>query len=110
MLGMGTACEQCNAHIGNRRTSQYAQMLPFLQMGQNQSLPVAIQDILTAGGGKFQSAASFQWFQQQMGFRIMPQRLKMSDALYRCGNGFLIHNISGSKGNFQPEPFRDQAF
>ena len=50
-------------------------MLFFLQMGQDQPLPVQLQIVGVAGAGKAQAAARFARLQQQMDLGIMAQRL-----------------------------------
>ena len=84
-------------------------MLPFLQMGQHQPLPVPLQFILAAGGSHRQPAARLSRLQQQMHLRIVSQRLKMPHTLHCIRNRFLVYNISGSKGYLHAEAFPDQV-
>ena len=57
-------------------------MLFFLQMCQDQPLPVPIQLIFICRSKKLQSASSLSRFQKKMHLCIMTQRLKMPYALY----------------------------
>ena len=109
VLQMGTAGKQSDLHIRDRRSRQHAGMLPFLQMGQNQPLPVPVQFVLAAGGSHRQPAARLSRLQQKMHLRIMPQRFKMAHALHGIRNGFLVYNISGPKRNLHAEAFPDQV-
>ena len=93
VLQMGAASRQRNFHIGYGRTCKHAQMLLFLQMGQNQPLPVACQHVLPAGGFKHQPAAPGQGLQDQMHFGIVAQRLKVPHALYRVFYGLPVQNV-----------------
>ena len=109
MLQMGAAGKQGDLQIRDGRSRQHAGMLPFLQMGQHQPLPVPVQFILAAGGSHRQPAARLSRLQQQMHLRIMPQRLKMPHTLHRIRNRFLVYNISGSEGYLHAEAFPDQV-
>ena len=82
----------------------------LFQKGQNLSLPVPVQHVLTAGAGKLQAAAGFPRFQQQMYLRIMPQRLIMPDTNHRFPNGFLIYNLSVGKFHIQAKALQYQPF
>ena len=82
----------------------------FLQMSQDQSLPVPIQHILTAGRCELQSAAPFTGFQQQVHFRIMSQGFKMSDAFHRFRQRLLIDNASRIEFRFQSETLPQDIF
>ena len=82
----------------------------FLQMSQDQSLPVPIQHILTAQRGKLQAAAPFTRFQQQVYFRIMSQGFKMSDAFHRFRQRLLIDNASRIEFRFQSEALPQDIF
>ena len=78
-------------------------------MRQYQPLPVTVQDILAAGSRKLHAAARLSRFQQKVYFRVMAQRLKMSDAFCRISNRFFVYNISSSKFHQHPETFPDKA-
>ena len=62
MLLMCFSRNQCDAHIRDRRSRQYASVNLFLQMCQDQTLPVAIQHILAADIIEDKSAAGLQRF------------------------------------------------
>ena len=72
-------------------------MLFFLQMCQDQPLPVPIQLIFICRSKKLQPTSSLSRFQKKMHLRIMTKRFKMSHAFHRCGNGFFVYDITGSK-------------
>ena len=61
---MRSASEQGNFYIGQRCAGQNAKVLLFFQMGQDQTLPVFIQHLFPAIGGKLHPAAPGQRFQQ----------------------------------------------
>ena len=84
-------------------------MLLFFQMGQHQPLPVFVQNLFPAVGGKLHPAAPGQRFQQQMHLGIVAQRLVVAYALHGLGDGLLIQNAARAKGYFQPEPLGQQA-
>ena len=60
---VGAACGQGDFDIGNGRAGQHAQMLLFQQVGEHQSLPVAVELVLRAVGEQLQSAAPLAGFQ-----------------------------------------------
>ena len=78
-------------------------------MGQYQPLPVFIQHLFPAVGGKLHPAAPGQRLQQQMHLGIVAQRLVMPYALHGLGDGLLIQNAARAKGYLQPEPLGQQA-
>ena len=104
MLKVRFAGEQSDLYIGQRCTDQNAKVLLFFQMGQHQPLPVFVQHLFPAVGGKLHPAAPGQRFQQQMHLGIVAQRLVVSYALHGLGDGLLIQNAARAKGYFQPEP------
>ena len=77
MLQMGTPGEQRDFHIRDGSAGQHASVLLFLQMGEHKPLPVPIQNILTAVGGKLQAASPLCRLQQQMDLGVMPERFKV---------------------------------
>ena len=109
MLQMGAPRNQRDFHIRNRRADQYAAMLLFLQMRQNQPLPVPIQLIFTAVRSDGQPAPGFSRLHQQMYLRIMTKGLKMSHPFHCIGDGLFIHDIPRSKLNGHAETFLNQA-
>ena len=66
-------------------------------MGKNQPLPVAGKQILAQFGIKPKAASGRQRFCKEMHLRIMPKRLKMSDALRISGNRLPVDDASGVK-------------
>ena len=109
MLEVCFAGEQSDLYIGQRCAGQHAKVLLFFQMGQHQTLPVFIQHLFPAVGGKLHPAAPGQRLQQQMHLGIVAQRLVVAYAFHGLGDGLLIQNAARTKGYFQPEPLRQQA-
>ena len=109
MLEVRSAGEQSDFHIRQRCTGQNAKVLLFFQMGQHQPLPVFVQHLFPAVGGKLHPAAPGQRFQQQMHLGIVAQRLVVAYALHGLGDGLLIQNTTRAKGYLQPEPLCQQA-
>lgn len=75
MLQMRAASHQSHLDIGERRANEHTEMLTLGQMGQNQPLPIAVQIVFGQGRGHSDSAARLPWFQQDMCFGIMTERL-----------------------------------
>ena len=109
MLEVRFAGKQGDLYIGQRCAGQNAKVLLFFQMGQHQTLPVFVQNLFPAIGGKLHPAAPGQRFQQQMHLGIVAQRLVMSHTFHGLGDGLLIQNTARAKGYFQPEPLCQQA-
>ena len=80
----------------------------FLQMGQDQPLPVPIQHIFTAVSLKLQTTAPFSRLHPQMDLRIVAQRLKMAYPFYRLRKGLLVYNTSRAEFHFHTKTVRDQ--
>ena len=104
MLLMSPPGQKRDFHVSHCRTGQRALMFLFLQMGQNQPLPVPVQDIFAAVGCKLHPRAPFARFQEEMHLRIMAQRFKVSHPLHRRGDGLLIHNIPFAELDQYAEP------
>ena len=60
-------------------------------------MPVAVQHIFAANGGKLKSAAPLCRFQKKVHFRIMTKGLKMSDTFHRLPDSLLIYDASGAE-------------
>ena len=110
MFLMRTPGDQCQLHIRDHRSCQYPAVLPLHQMRQDQTLPVFIQQFLTAVCSKYQSAACRERFQQQMYLCIMTQWFKMPDTLDRIGDRFFIYNAAPAKPDIYPKTLCNQAF
>ena len=85
-------------------------MFFFLQMSENQTLPVFIQHILTAFGGKNQTAARLSRFETKMYLRIMAKWFIMSHSGGRIPYRFLIHNIARPKFHLQMKSLFNETF
>ena len=110
MLYMRPACGKRDLHIGYRRSRQHAEMLFFSEVHQNKPLPVSVKRILTAIACKFQSASPRQRFHYQMHFRIVSERLIVSDSLHGVGYRFLIHYPARINFDLHTETLIDNAF
>ena len=109
VLFVGPARHQRQPHIRDGRARQHARVLPLRQVRQNQPLPVTVQQILRAGRSQNQPAARLARLQQQMHLRIVPQGLKVADALHRGGNGLPVADGPGPKGYRHSKPLLQDA-
>ena len=109
MLEVRPPGSECELHIGDGSAGQNAAMRFFLQMGQDQALPVAVEHVLTAYAVEYQTAAARQRLQEQVHFGIMAQRLKMPDSLDGGGNGFAIGHAAGANPDLPAEAVANQA-
>ena len=110
MLRMSPSGQKSDLHICQGRACQNSQMLLFLQMGKDQSLPVTGKNILTAGSKKLTAASRLSRFNKQLYFRIMAQRLKMSHTDHRLCNGLFVYNTSCAKFHCHMKAFPDHTF
>ena len=79
-------------------------------MGENQPLPVPIQQILAAHAVQHDAAAPGQRFQNQMHLRIVAQGLKMAHTLHRVADGLLVQDSPGVQLDVHVEALFYQAF
>ena len=110
VLEVGLARRQSQLHIRNGRADGRAQVFLFGKVGQDQTLPVAIQLILAAGGGKHQAAAPGQGLQQQVHLCVVAQGLVVAHALHGAVDGLLIQHPALAQLHRQVEAIQDQAF
>ena len=110
VLLMRTPCDQCDLHIGNLRSGQHTDVLFFSQMCEDQSLPVAIQHILTADCFKLQTAARLPRLHQKVHLRVMAQRFKVADSDHRLRDRLLIDNAARTKFHRNAKPFGNHIF
>ena len=96
--------DQRDLHIRDLRSGQNALMTALPQVGQHETLPVAGERVDAAFAFKHQTAPGFSRFKQQMHLRIVPERLKVADALYGLGNRLFIYDRRPSECNLQVEP------
>ena len=104
MLQMRAASHQSHLDIGERRANEHTEMLTLGQMGQNQPLPIAVQIVFGQGRGHSDSAARLPWFQQDMCFGIMTERLEMTCAFDWRSDGLTVQDGAGAKRHIQTEP------
>ena len=100
MFGVGFSGNQQYTQIREFGTGQHTHMTFFLQMRQDQPLPVTVQHVLAAQRGKLQSTAPLPGLQQQMYLRIMTQGFKMPDAFHWLRQSFLVYNASRIEFHF----------
>ena len=110
MFGVGFSGNQQYPQIREFGTGQHTHMTFFLQMRQDQPLPVTVQHVLAAQRGKLQSTAPLPGLQQQMYLRIMTQGFKMPDAFHRLRQSFLVYNASSIEFHFQTEALPQDIF
>ena len=110
MFGVGFSGNQQYTQIREFGTGQHTHMTFFLQMRQDQPLPVTVQHVLAAQRGKLQSTAPLPGLQQQMYLRIMTQGFKMPDAFHRLRQSFLVYNASRIEFHFQTEALPQDIF
>ena len=106
---MGLAHQKRNAHIRNGRAGEDTPVGFLRQMGQNQILVVAVQNIQGAHRPKAQAAARLPGLQQQMHLGIVAQRLIVPHALHGVFNGFLVNDPPVLQRNVQAEALLHQA-
>ena len=94
MLEVRASAEERDLHIGDFRTGQHAFVPFFRQVSQNQALPVALQLIHMAFGGKRQPAAPRPGFEAQVYFGIVAQGFIVPGPLHSARDGFAIENGS----------------
>ena len=90
MLEVGPARNEGNFYIRQRCPDENTQVLFFFQMGQHQPLPVFVQHLFPAVGGKLHPAAGGQGFQLEVHLGIVAEGLVVAHALHRLGDGLLI--------------------
>ena len=99
VFGMRTAARERNAHIGDGRAGQRAQVIALHGVGERQTLPVKIELVGRGHGAKLHARTRWQRLQAQMHLGIVAQRLKVAHALDRLRNSLLIENAARLKRN-----------
>ena len=97
MFGMRTAARERNAHIGDGRAGQHAQVIALHGVGECQTLPVKIELVGRGHGPKLHARTRWQRLQAQMHLGIVAQWLKVAHALDRLRNSLLIENAARLK-------------
>ena len=100
---MRTAARERNAHIGDGRAGQHAQVIALHGVGECQTLPVKIELVGRGHGAKLHARTRRQRLQTQMHLGIVAQWLKVAHTLDRLRNGLLIENAAGLKRNRKTE-------
>ena len=78
-------------------------------VGHYEPLPVFVQHLFPAVGGKLHAAAAGQRFQFQVHFRAMAQRLVVAHPLHGFGDGLLVQDAAGAELHCQAKPLGQQA-
>ena len=97
VLQVGPAREQRHLHIRDGGAGEHPQVLLFLQMGENQPLPVQIQGVQAAHRVKDQTGTRLPRLQQQVHLRVVAQGLKVPDADDRRLDGLFVHDGAGAE-------------
>ena len=97
VFGMRTAARERNAHIGDGRAGQHAQVIALHGVGECQTLPVKIELVGRGHGAKLHARTRRQRLQAQMHLGIAAQWLKVAHALDRLRNSLLIEDAAGLK-------------
>ena len=78
-------------------------------MSENQPLPVQVQLVRRAGGGKAQPASPLPRLQQQVYLGIVAQGLEVAYPLHWARDRLPVNDGSSSEGHLHPEPLPDQT-
>ena len=105
MLVAGPSGHECETKIGDRAAGEYTDMLPLLEMGQYETLPVDGQRIGGAVGSELKTAATRERLQQKMHLGIVSKRLEMAHTLDRSCNRFLVQDATGRKSDLDTIAF-----
>ena len=108
MLLMSLPRCQRDPHIRDRCPRQHPRVLPFLQMGQHEPLPVPVQIVFADSRGKLQPAARITRLQDQVHLRVMPERLEMTYAFHPVDDRLLVDDTALLKSNLHAKPLPDQ--
>ena len=95
MLVAGPSGHEGEANVGDRAAGEHTDMLPLLEMGQYETLPVDGERIGGAVGPELKTAAARERLQQKMHLGIVSERLEMAHTLDRCCNRFLVQDATG---------------
>ena len=82
----------------------------FLQVGEDEPLPVPVQQILAAPGIEDQPGSLLQRFQEEVGLGVVAEGLEVAHPLHSLGDGLLVQDTSGVHLHVYVEPLRDEAF
>ena len=104
MLQVRLPGNQGDLHIRDRSAGQDAPVDLFLQVSQDQPLPVQGQVVRGHVRAEDQAAPGRQRFQPQVDLRVMAQRLIVPNALHRFRDGLPIQHAGLPEGDLQPEP------
>ena len=84
-------------------------MGPLLQVGEDEPLPVPVQQVLRAVGVEDQALALFQGFQEQVDLGIVAEGLKVANTLHGVSDGLLVQDAALIHLYLHVEPFGNEA-
>ena len=90
VLDMTSTSNQCQPHICQWGSNQRPTVFFCFQCRQNLVLNVTFQHFQTTITFNLNSPSSWEGFEEDMGFSIVAERLKMPDPLYWSSNGFFV--------------------
>ena len=100
---MRLPADQRNPHVRDRGTGQHTPVHFFLQVGQDQPLPVQRQVVRGNVRGKLQPAARRERFQPEVHLRVMAQGLIVADALHGPRDRLAVEDAAVAEGDLQTE-------
>ena len=106
---MGSSACQDNAHISYDRFGQNAVKYAFLQMCEDQALPVSRQQVHRALAVKLQAAPGRKRLHPKVHLRVVTQRFEVSDALRDGPDGLPVDDPAGAEGHIIAEPLPDPS-
>ena len=109
VLHMGPAGEKADLHVGDGGARQHPHVGLLRQVGEDEPLPVPVQQVLRAPGGEDQPRPLVQGLQEQMDLGVVPQGLEVAYPLHGAGDGLPIEDPAGVHGDGHVEPVPDEA-
>ena len=109
VLGVGPAGEEGDAQVGDGGAGEDPPVGPLGQVGEDEPLPVPVQQVLAAPAVKDQTAALGQGLQEEMDLGVVAQGLKVAHPLHRGGDGLLVQNAPGVHLDRHVKAVGDQA-
>ena len=109
VLQVRLAAGQRDAHIGERRAGEHPSVGLLGQMGQDQPLPVAVEQILRAGRAEHKAAAGRARLQNEMHLGVVAQRLVVPHALHGGADGLFVKDAPGAEAHRKAEPPGDEV-
>ena len=108
MLCVSLARHEGDFNVGYWRAREHSEVSFFVEMGENKPLPVCVKRIARTVGTDNHSAVALTRLYNKMNLGVVAQRLKMSHALDRVVNCFLIYYASFSEVRVKTEAVADK--